>query len=96
MPDPDKAPEGPPEEPPSFHDAFVEDRRRAYLEFGATALLVTGTMMIAAGFLRPGAPGSKTGIVVGFLLVVGGLVLLVHAIRRGTEEVREGDVGDPD
>lgn len=83
-------PEDPPDRP-SFHDAFKEDRRRAYTEFLATGLLFTGTLLGVAWTLRPGAPGSDLGLGVGLVLVVAGVVLFWREVRGGRDEGEDSE-----
>lgn len=78
--------EEPSEEPPSFHDAFAEDRERAYREFAATGLLTVGAMLVVAGLLRPTAPGSPLGMALGVVLTGLGLVVLYLELRSHREE----------
>lgn len=85
-PDPDPGPEP---DHPSFHDAFKEDRRRAYAEFAATGLLFTGTLLAVAWWLRPDAPGSDLGLGLGLAFVLVGIVLFWREIRKGREEEEE-------
>lgn len=75
-----------PEEMPSLHDAFVEDRERAYREFAATGLLTVGAMLVVAGLLRPTAPGSPLGMALGVVLTGLGLVVLYLELRSHREE----------
>lgn len=75
-----------PEEAPSFHDAFAEDRERAYREFAATGLLTVGAMLVAAGLIRPTAPGSPLGMALGVVLLGFGLVVLYLELRSHREE----------
>lgn len=79
-----------PEKPPSLHTAFREDRSRSYKEFGATALLVVGTMLAVAGLVRPTAPGSPLGLAVGVVLLGLGAALLFWVVRQADEGAEGG------
>lgn len=83
-----------PAKPPSLHTAFREDRSRSYKEFGATALLVVGTMLVVAGLVRPTAPGSPEGLALGVVLLGLGVAVLFWVVRAAAASADEGDTAE--